>query len=130
MEGSFFVPDQQLSLDETLLRAFGWMKFKVRIILKAARYGIKLYVVMNSRTSYVLKVLVYTGKYTYHDNTLESLKKTVQVVQQLVEPFGGSFHTIYVDNFYTSIHLVKELLVTITILSNCIPRNPTIAKTS
>ena len=78
MEGSFFVPDQQLSLDETLLRAFGWMKFKVRIILKAARYGIKLYVVTDARTSFVLKVLVYTGKYTYHDSTLELLKKSIQ----------------------------------------------------
>ena len=34
---AIFVPGQQLSLDETLLRAFGRMKFKVRIISKAAR---------------------------------------------------------------------------------------------
>jgi hypothetical protein len=33
-----FVPGQQLSLDETLIRAFGRIKFKVRIVTKAARY--------------------------------------------------------------------------------------------
>jgi hypothetical protein len=130
-----FIPFQQLSLDETLLRAFGRMKFKVRIISKAARYGIKLYVVTDATTSYVLKVLVYTGKYTYQESTSVSLKKTVQVVQQLVERFRGSFRTIYVDRFYTSIDLVKELremdlFVTGTILSNRIPKTLTIAKSS
>jgi DNA polymerase III epsilon subunit-like protein len=130
-----FVPFQELSLDETLLRAFGRMKFKVRIISKAARYGIKLYVVTDATTSFVLKVLVYTGKYTYQESTSASLKKTVQVVQQLVEPFRGSFRTVYVDRFYTSIDLLKELhhmqlFVTGTILSNRIPKSITIAKSS
>jgi hypothetical protein len=37
-----FVPGQQLSLDETLIRAFGRIKFKVRIVTKAAWYGIKI----------------------------------------------------------------------------------------
>ena len=74
-----FVPYQQLSLDETLLQAFGWMKFKVQIILKSARYGIKLYMVTDATTSYVLKVLAYTGKYTYQESTSESMKIPVQV---------------------------------------------------
>ena len=125
-----FVPGQQLSLDE-----FGRMKVKVRIISKSARYDIKLYVVTDARTSFVLKVLVYTGKFTYQESTSESLKKTVQVVQQLVEPFRGSYRTVYVDRFYTSIDLLKELhemklFVTGTILSNRVPKNITIAKSS
>ena len=32
-----FVPGQQLSLDESLIRAFGRIKFKVKIVTKAAR---------------------------------------------------------------------------------------------
>jgi Transposase IS4 len=72
---AIFVPHQQLSLDETLVRAFGRMKFKVRIISKAARYGIKLYVVTDACTSFVLGVIVYTGKYTYTDLRTESTKK-------------------------------------------------------
>jgi hypothetical protein len=36
-----FIPGQQMSLDETLIRAFGRIKFKV--CTKAARYRIKLY---------------------------------------------------------------------------------------
>jgi DNA polymerase III epsilon subunit-like protein len=132
---AIFVPEQQLSLDETLLRAFGRMKFKVRIISKAARYGIKLYVVTDARTSFVLGVIVYTGKFTYTDSRTESTKKTVQVVQQLCEPFRGTHRTIYVDRFYSSIDLLKQLedmqlYMTGTVLSNRIPKHITIAKSS
>jgi hypothetical protein len=49
--------------------------FQVRIISKSARYGIKLHVVTDATTSYVLKVLVYIGKYTYQESSSESLKK-------------------------------------------------------
>jgi hypothetical protein len=106
---TIFVPGQQLSLDESLLRAFGRMKFKVGIISKAARYGIKLYVVTDAVTSFVLGIIVYTGKFTYLEATTESTKKTVQVVQQLCEPFCGTFHTIYIDQFYSSVDLLKQL---------------------
>jgi hypothetical protein len=59
-----FSPGQQLSLDETLIRAFGRIKFKVRIVTKSARYGIKIYVVTDAVKAFVLRVLVYTGKTT------------------------------------------------------------------
>lgn len=55
---ALFEPGQQLSLDETLIRAFGRIKFKVRIITKLARYGIKLYVITDAETAYVLCVIV------------------------------------------------------------------------
>ena len=104
-----FVPGQELSLDETLLRAFGRIKFKVRIVTKAARYGIKLYVVTDASTAYVHKVIVYTGKYTYKETIGDNIKKTVSVVKQLVADFEGTHRIIYVDRFYTSIDLMKEL---------------------
>ena len=49
-----FHPCQQLSLDETLIQSFGRMKFKVRIVTKAAHYGIKVYVITDATTSFVL----------------------------------------------------------------------------
>ena len=89
-----FTPGAQLSLDESLIRAFGRIKFKVRIITKAARYGIKLYVLTDAETAYVLKVIVYTGKTTYNDHEKENTKKTVQVVTQLCKAFEGSYRTV------------------------------------
>lgn len=131
-----FEPEQQLSLDETLIRAFGRMKFKVRIITKAARYGIKVYVLTDARTAYVLRVIFYTGKSTYHPQPdEETKKKTVQVVSQLVSPYAGSHRTVYVDRFYTSLDLVKELAemdlyITGTVMQNRIPSDVRVLKTS
>ena len=60
-----FILGRNLSLDETLIRAFGQIKFKVRIVTKSARSGIKLYVITDAETASVLKVIVYTGTHTY-----------------------------------------------------------------
>jgi hypothetical protein len=86
-----------LLLDETLICAFGRIKFKVRIVTKAARYGIKLYVITDAVTACILKVVIYIGKSTYISSDQQEKKKTVQVVEQLVEPFVGTYRTIYVD---------------------------------
>jgi DNA polymerase III epsilon subunit-like protein len=130
-----FVPGQNLSLDESLIRAFGRIKFKVRIITKAARYGIKIYVLTDAETAFVLKVIVYTGKTTYGNEFDHEGKKTVQVVNKLVEQYAGSFRTIYVDRFYTSLDLLKSMdkiniFVTGTVMKNRIPNTLTIAKSS
>ena len=77
-----FQPGRQLSLDETLVRSFGRIKFKVRIISKAARYGIKMYVLTDAATAYVLRVIVYTGKHTYNESINQADKKTVRVVKE------------------------------------------------
>jgi Transposase IS4 len=46
-----YITGRYLSLDETLVRAFGHIKFKVRIVTKSERYGIKLYVVTDAETA-------------------------------------------------------------------------------
>jgi hypothetical protein len=132
-----YVPGQQLSLDETLIRAFGRIKFKVRIVTKAARYGIKIYVITDATTAFVLWVVLYTGKTTYYtdqDSQADRLK-TVQIVNRLVEPFVGSHRTVYADWVYTSLDLLKslaekDLYITGTMLANRIPQGIRIAKTS
>mmetsp|Transcript_126734 Transcript_126734/g.364538 ORF Transcript_126734/g.364538 Transcript_126734/m.364538 type:complete len:609 (+) Transcript_126734:875-2701(+) len=131
-----FVPGQQLSLDETLLRAFGRIKFKVRIVSKAARYGIKVYVLTDAATAFVLQVLIYTGRSTYRpESEMEEKKKTVQIVKRLVEPYANTFRTIYVDRFYTSIDLLTSLAkmnlyMTGTMMQNRIPKEIRVAKRS
>jgi hypothetical protein len=104
LEGQYnrlYIPDQQLLLEETLIWALGRIKFKVHIVTKAARYGIKLYVITDAATAFVLKVVIYTGKSTYSTTSSDQQekKKTVQVVEQLVKPFVGTHQTIYVDCF-------------------------------
>jgi Transposase IS4 len=94
-------------------------------------------VITDAVTAFVLRVLVYTGKSTYHDNpeSAQEKLKTVQVVMCLVQPFVGSHRTIYVDRFYTSVDLLKalaekDLYLTGTMLANRIPLGIRIPKTS
>ena len=54
---------EALSLDETLIRAFGRIGFKVRIITKAARYGIKLYIITDTLSAFVHKFTMYEGNF-------------------------------------------------------------------
>jgi Transposase IS4 len=130
-----YTPSQNLSLDESLIRAFGCTKFKVRIITKLARYGIKLYVLTDALNAYVLKVIVYTGASTYYNSGPEDTKKTVMVVKQLVDKYKNTHCTIYVDQFYTSIDLLKalnkmNLYVTGTLMRNRLPKEVIINKSS
>jgi Transposase IS4 len=105
-------------------------------VTKAARYGIKIYVLTDAVTAYVLRAIIYTGKATYYAEAENVTKmRTVQIVERLIEPFVGSHRTIYIDRFYTSLELVKsmavrKLYVTGTMIQNHIPMNLRIAKTS
>ena len=122
-----FVPGRQLSLDETLIRSFGRIKFKVRIISKSARYRIKIYILTDAATAFVLRVIIYTGKSTYNETTNPGEKKTVTIVKELCKSMQGSHRTVYVDRFYTSLDLLKELhdmdiYTTGTLMKNHIPK--------
>jgi hypothetical protein len=47
------------------------------------------------------------------------IEETVKVVQQLVEPFRGSFRTVCIDRFYTSIDLIKDDVILTRIACFC-----------
>src|SRR5210317_1521532 len=55
------------------------------------------------------------------------LGKTTQVVKALCAPYNGSKQTVYIDRFYTSIEVIKELnedgiFATGTVMANRIPK--------
>jgi Transposase IS4 len=73
----------------------------------------------------VLKVVVYTGFYYQTDK--DDTKKTVQVVKELCKAYAGSYRTVYVDRFYTSLDLLKaldkmSLYVTGKVMKNILPK--------
>ena len=104
-----YEPGQSLSLDESLIRAFGRMKFKVRIITKSARYGIKLYVLCCAETGYVLKTIVYYGETTEGYDDSDDKGKIMQVVLALLEKYYGTWRTVHIDRGYGALDLSLEL---------------------
>ena len=80
-------------------------------------------------------MIIYTGKHTYVESANQTEKKTVQIMKQLCKCFEGSHQTVYIDRFYTSIDLMKELqlmnlYVTGTLMWNRILLELTIGRTT
>ena len=79
-------------------------------------WGIKAFVLSDSKTGYLQHVCMYYGGETQlidNDNP-----HTVWVVQTLVEPFDNKGYDLYVDRFYKSPLLASELTkVGITVTS-------------
>lgn len=100
-----YAPSENLSLDEALLLWRGRLSFRQYIPNKAAKYGIKFYELCTP-DGFVLNTMIYCGKGTV-DNLVGHANA---VVSKLMEDYLGKGHTLFVDNFYTSIPLCSYLL--------------------
>lgn len=69
--GQMFVAHRDLCIDESLLLWKGWLGFRQYIPSKRKRFGIKLLMLYDVLTGYVINVKVYTGSSTDITHTLE-----------------------------------------------------------
>lgn len=100
-----YVPEKELSLDETLILFRGRLYFRQYIKSKKARYGIKFYVLTNA-DGYVVNIFMYCGKGESDDST----KKTEQIVMKLLKPYLMKGYHVFMDNFYNDVELSQKLL--------------------
>ncbi|XP_067225208.1 piggyBac transposable element-derived protein 4-like [Chanodichthys erythropterus] len=107
--GQMFVPHKDLCIDESLLLWKGRLGFRQYIPSKRKRFGIKLFMLCDVLTGYIINVKVYTGSNTDITHT-PGLGVSGSVVLTLLEPYLGRGHTLYVDNWYTSPTLFHHLL--------------------
>jgi len=103
-----FSPDQKMCIDESIVEWKGRLCFKQFIPSKRHRFGIKLFVLCDCESGYILDFLVYTGAQTQID-LIESLGMSGSVVSTLMKPYFHKGHIIYLDNWYTSPTLFKYL---------------------
>ena len=99
-----YYPGKQLALDESMVLWRGRLTFRQYIKNKRHKYGIKLYM-LTEPSGLILKSLVYTG-------TLDDCGgkgHTSKVVLALLENYLDSGHSIYMDNFYNSYELNRQL---------------------
>ena len=86
-------------------------------------------------SDFVLQVIIYTGKSTYNKTSNLGDKKTVAILKELCKCMQGSHRTVYLDRFYTSVDLLKELhdmdiYMTGMLMKICIPKELTIPKST
>lgn len=96
-------PFESLVIDESLILFKGRLVFKQYIKTKRHRFGIKLFVLCDCETGFILDFIVYVGKETDIDTeTNPLLGITGAVVMKLMTPYLDKGHSLYTDNFYTS----------------------------
>ncbi|CAG5056292.1 unnamed protein product [Parnassius apollo] len=90
-ENSFY-PNENLTIDEGTCGFRGRVHFRVYNKDKPDKYGMKVYMLCDAETGYILRMVPYVG----------DSKSVETIIAELSEPYFGKWHTIYMDRFFTS----------------------------
>ncbi|GBP86818.1 PiggyBac transposable element-derived protein 4 [Eumeta japonica] len=101
----FYLPGENLTIDEQLVSFRGRVSFKQYLPCKPDKYGMKIWWICDSKTSYPLFGIPYLGK--EGQNRAENL--AYNVVNQLCEPYFRSNRNVTFDNYFMSIDVAKSL---------------------
>lgn len=115
-------PTQQLAIDESMIAFRGRVGFRQYIRGKPQPWGIKAYVLSESKTGYMYNLVIYYGKETQLV-VKQGLNHTTNVVLTLMEPLKNLGYDLYTDRFYTSPILASELLKIGTTLTGTVMCN-------
>ena len=83
----------------------GRISLKQYMKAKPVKWGIKLWVLSESKTGYVYHFQVYKGK----ENGQAEKHLAPRIVRDLVVDFNNTGHHVYMDNNYSDPHLFREL---------------------
>lgn len=103
-----YSPGENLTIDEQLVGFRGRFKGRVYMPNKPNKYGIKVQAMVDSKTNYLCKFEVYSGKQP--DGQYQVSNSPDEIVKRLVEPIKRSGRNITTDNWYTSAKLAQDLL--------------------
>jgi hypothetical protein len=94
---SIFSAFQNVCIDESLVLFKGRLKFKQFIPSKRHRFGIKVFVLCDCETGYILDFILYTGTTT--DNVDRELGISGAVIQTLMTTYLIK-DNLWIDNWY------------------------------
>lgn len=104
-----YSPGDCLTVDEMLVPFRGRCGFRMYIPSKPAKYGIKVQILADATTHYMVQAEVYTGAPLPGTRNESVLPVPAQTVMRLVAPVLNTNRNITGDNWYTSVQLVDEL---------------------
>lgn len=110
-----YVPQENVSVDESTIGFKGRIVFKVYNKDKPTKWGIKVFVLSESSTGYICAIEPYFGKITTERLDRPDLGVTSRIVLHLVGKLKQSYGNIeglhvFTDRWYTNMDLAKELL--------------------
>ena len=117
----YYSPGDQLTIDEKLEPFRGRCSFIQYIPNKPAKYGLKIFDIVDSRTFYSLKLEIYCG--TQPPGPYEAPNSSVAIVDRLITTYKGSSRNLTTDNWYTSLPLAQSLLASNITLVGTLKKN-------
>ncbi|XP_047543237.1 piggyBac transposable element-derived protein 3-like [Vanessa atalanta] len=103
-----YTPNEYMTIDEMLFAFRGRCGFRVYILSKPAKYGIKVQALVDAKSFYTVNLEVYAGKQPTGPYFVSN--KAYDVVDRLVQPISCTNRNITFDNWFTSYELVVHLL--------------------
>lgn len=101
-------PDRHIAIDESVISFKGRVSFRQYLKGKPHPWGMKAYVLSESKSGYLQGVCVYYGRETELIDR-DDLGQTPRVVLTLVQGLHNKGYDLYVDRYYTSPLLATEL---------------------
>ena len=95
--------ERDVTIDESLMLykgRLGWIQY---IPSKRARFGIKFYLLCESKSDYVYDMIIYTGKGKRMNKKYEHLPIFSLIVMTLLEPLLGKGYCLTTDKFCISL---------------------------
>ena len=89
--------NREVTINETMVAHKGRISLKQYMEAKPVKWGIKLWVLSDSKTGYVYCFQVYKGK----ENGQTEKHLARRVVRDLVVNFDNTGHHVYMDNYYS-----------------------------
>ena len=102
-----FYPGQELAIDEAMVGFMGRFGAKQHMPQKPTKWLMKYFTLADSSTEYVFNILVYTGANMLVEACYKMLPQPARVVLQLIEPYIGCSHHIFIDRYYSILPLAS-----------------------
>lgn len=100
----YYTPNESICIDESMIPFRGRVVFRQFNKQKRHKYGIKIFKLCTI-PGYTYKLEIYAGKHFDTVNTTPT-----NIVMKLCQPLFYRGHTLFTDNWYTSVDLAEKLL--------------------
>nr|CAH7718289.1 unnamed protein product [Callosobruchus chinensis] len=105
---SAFIPSAYLTVDEQLIAFRGRCSFRQYLPSKPAKYGIKLFALVDVNSMSTINLEIYAGKQV--DGPFVCSNSPNDVVKRMIQPIRNTNRNITVDRWFTSLALAEDLL--------------------
>lgn len=98
---------ENVTLDEKLEAFRGRCLFRQYIPSKPAKYGLKIFALVDAKLFYLYNMEIYAGKQP--DGPFNLSNKPADIVRRLIHPIIGTGRNLTADNWFTDFDIVEEL---------------------